>query len=281
MTDGKAAAWVARARDKGWAVGQFNMSNLETLQAIAEAAAETRSPAFIGVSMGTLRHAGLEYIASMAGIAKASSPVPLLLHLDHGPDLATIAACIERGWDSVMIDASTLPYEENVALVREVVDFAHARGVAVEAQVGQTWEEDGDDRTEVVTTPEQARAFVAATGVDYVAVSIGNTPGQVEGEAPINLPLLGAIGKMTAVPMVMHGGSSVPDSVMGGAIALGVAKVNIDTAIRLAVTQTLRTFYGEASPVTDPRIPLRQARTAAAAVIRDKITLFGATGKAG
>lgn len=277
----EAAAWVDRARSQGWAIGQFNMSNLETLQAIAAAVAAARAPAFIGVSMGTLRHAGLEYVAAMAAAAKAQAPVPLLLHLDHGPDLETIAACIERGWDSVMIDASTLPFAENVALVREVVAMAHPRGVAVEAQIGRTWEEEGDDRTEIVTTPDEARAFVAETGVDYIAVSIGNTPGQIAGEAPIDLSLLGAIDDVAGVPMVMHGGSSVPDAVMHEAIALGVAKINIDTAIRLAVTETLRAIYRGPAPPTDPRIPLRQAREAAAAAIGEKIALFGAVGKAG
>lgn len=276
-----AAAWVLRARREGWAVGQFNMSNLETLQAIADAANETKAPVFVGTSMGTLRHAGLEYVAAMARAAKVASPVPLLFHLDHGPDFATVAACIDLGWDSVMIDASALPYEENVALVRRVVAMAHPRGVAVEAQIGQTWEEDGDDRTEVVTTPEAAQGFVRATGVDYVAVSIGNTPGQVEGEAPIDIPLLRAIARLADIPIVMHGGSSVPDAVMREAIGLGVAKINIDTAIRLAVSRTLADHYRGDRPASDPRVPFREARDAAKASTLEKIALFGAVGRVG
>jgi len=282
MSDrGGAAAWVRRAKAEGWALGQFNMSNLETLQAIVGAADESRAPVFIGVSMGTMRHAGMAYIAAMARAAKATATVPLLLHLDHGPDLDTIAACIDLGWDSVMIDASALPYGENVALVREVAALAHPRGVAVEAQIGQTWEEDGDGRTESATGPEEARAFVAATGVDYVAVSIGNTPGQLDGEAPIDVPLLGRIARIADVPIVMHGGSSVPDHVMREAIELGVAKINIDTAIRLAVSEALAGHYGQGRPGADPRVPLRAAREAARIVIREKIALFGSAGRAG
>jgi ketose-bisphosphate aldolase len=276
----EAAALVQRARAEGWAVGQFNMSNLETLQAIAAAATEARAPVMIGVTMGTIRHAGLDSIAATARVAKAQSPVPLLLHLDHGPDLATIAACIERGWDSVMIDASSLPYTENVAMVREVVAMAHPLGVAVEAQIGQTWEEEGEGRTVASTEPEEARAFVRATGVDYIAVSIGNTPGQTAGEAPIDVPLLGEIATAADVPIVMHGGTSVPDAVMREAIALGVAKVNIDTAIRLAVTEALTAYYRAEAPGTDPRVALRLAREAAQRAVAAKIALFGAAGKA-
>jgi fructose/tagatose bisphosphate aldolase len=180
-----------------------------------------------------------------------------------------------------MIDASSLPYDDNVALVRRVVALAHARGVAVEAQIGQTWEEDGDDRTEVATAPDDARAFVRATGVDYVAVSIGNTPGQVGGEAPIDLPLLAAIGGVADVPIVLHGGTSVPDATVREAIGHGIAKINIDTAIRLAVSRTLADHYRGEAPATDPRVPLRKAREAAAAAVADKIDLFGAAGKAG
>lgn len=280
IKQGEAAALISRARAEGWAVGQFNMSNLETLQAIAAAAAAKLAPVMIGITMGTIRHAGLDYIAAMARVAKAASPVPLLLHLDHGPDLATIAACIERGWDSVMIDASSLPYKENVPLVREVVAMAHPLGVAVEAQIGQTWEEEGGGRTEVLTEPEEARAFVQATGVDYIAVSIGNTPGQAAGGAPVDLPLLGTIAAAAGVPIVMHGGTSVPDATMREAITLGVAKVNIDTAIRLAVTEALTTYYRADAAGPDPRVSLKQAREMAQLAIEKKIDLFGAAGKA-
>jgi ketose-bisphosphate aldolase len=276
----RAADWVRGAKGEGWALGQFNMSNTETLQAIVAAAHDRNAPVFIGVSMGTIRHVGLPYIAAMVQVAKASSDVPLLLHLDHGPDLDIVAACIEHGWDSVMIDASALPYAENVALVRATVALAHPRGVAVEAQIGQTWEEDGEGRIEAATGPEEARAFVAATGVDFVAVSIGNTPGQVSGEAPIDVQLLGAIAAVADVPIVMHGGSSVPDAVMREAIGLGVAKVNIDTAIRLAVSDALRAHYALPDASPDSRIPLARGREAARAAIRDKIDLFGSAGRA-
>lgn len=276
-----AANWVRRAKREGWALGQFNMSNVETLQAIVAAAHDRWAPVFIGVSMGTIRHVGLPYIAALVQTAKDHSDVPVLLHLDHGPDLATVAACIDYGWDSVMIDASALPYAENVALVRETVALAHPRGVAVEAQIGQTWEEDGEGRIEAATGPEEARAFVVATGVDYVAVSIGNTPGQIDGEAPIDLPLLGEIAAVADVPIVMHGGSSVPDATMREAIGLGVAKVNIDTAIRRAVSDVLRAHYALPDASVDSRIPLARGRELARKTVAAKLELFGSAGRAG
>ena len=276
-----AAEWVSQARAEGWALGQFNISNLESLQAIVAAAEDRRSPVLIGITMGTIRHAGLPYIAAMVRTAKEQSTVPLLLHLDHGPDLDTIAACIEAGWDSVMIDASMLPYDENVAVVRQAVAMARPRGVAVEAQIGETWEEEGEGHAETPTDPEEAREFVTATGIDYLAVSIGNTPGHVgSGVAPIDMALLGDIAAVAGAPIVMHGGTSVPDAVMREAIGLGVAKVNIDTAIQVAVSGALRDYYAQPGASPDFRVPLSRGREAARAAVRAKIDLFGSTHKA-
>lgn len=276
-----AAEWVRQAKAEGWALGQFNMINLETLQAIVAAAHDRRSPVMIGVTMGTIRHAGLPDIAAMVRAAKARATVPLLLHLDHGPDLETVAACIEEGWDSVMIDASMLPYDENVALVRQVVAMAHPRGIAVEAQIGETWEEEGEGHSEEPTDPTEAREFVKATDIDYLAVSIGNTPGHVgTGVAPIDVPLLGTISAVADIPIVMHGGTSVPDAVMREAIGLGVAKVNIDTAIQVAVSGALREHYAQPDATIDPRVALVRAREAARAAIAGKIDVFGSANRA-
>lgn len=276
-----AAEWVRQARAEGWALGQFNMGNLETLQAIVAAAEDRQAPVLIGVTMGTIRHAGLPYIAALVRTAKAQSSVPLLLHLDHGPDLDTIAACIDEGWDSVMIDASMLPYDENVAMVRQAMALARPRGVAVEAQIGETWEEEGEGHAETPTDPAEARAFVGDTGIDYLAVSIGNTPGHVGGGvAPIDMALLGDIAAVAGAPIVMHGGTSVPDAVMREAIGLGVAKVNIDTAIQLAVSGALREHYAQPGASPDFRVPLARGREAARAAVRARIDLFGSAHKA-
>jgi ketose-bisphosphate aldolase len=275
-----AAAWIRTGYEEGWAVGQFNMSNLETLQAIVNAANRARSPVFVGTSMGTIRYAGLDYIAGMLEAARRSSEVPIMLHLDHGPDVETIEACLARGYDSVMIDGSNLPFEDNVDLVRKVVEMSRPLGVAVEAQIGRTWEEDGDDRTQVETTAEEAGAFVRDTEVDYLAVSVGTTPGRLEGESSVDLALLEEIARVTEIPLVLHGGSSVPEHVMVETVRLGAAKVNIDTAIREAVTSSLAAFYGNPGYSHDPRFALRQAREEAEKAVLERIELLGSAGRA-
>jgi ketose-bisphosphate aldolase len=276
----KIVTMLQRAQREGWALGQFNMSNLETLQAIVVAANEVHSPCIVGVSMGTLRHVGLPYLAGLIQGARASATVPLYFHLDHGADFAAVQSCIEIGFDSVMIDASRYRLEENVRLVREVVDFAHARSVGVEAQVGETWDEETGEEVETRTDPAQIEGFVAATGIDYLAVSFGNTPGRLEGDAAIDLDLIQACAAVAPVPLVLHGGTSIPDEAMGRAIAMGAAKVNIDTAIRKAVTSTLAQAYTGGAPPSDPRKLFQATRLAATHVVQGKMRLFGSINRA-
>jgi ketose-bisphosphate aldolase len=230
--------------------------------------------------MGTLRHVGLPYLAGLIQGARASAAVPLYFHLDHGADFAAVKSCIEIGFDSVMIDASRFRLEENVRLVREVVDYAHARAVGVEAQVGETWDEETGEEVETRTDPAQIEGFVAATGIDYLAVSFGNTPGRLEGDAAIDLDLIQACAAVAPVPLVLHGGTSIPDEAMVRAIAMGAAKVNIDTAIRKAVTSTLAQAFAGGTPPSDPRKLFQAARLAATHVIQGKMQLFGSTNRA-
>ena len=193
MIRASAAYWVGEAYRGGWAIGMFNAHHLEAVQAIAAAADRSRAPVMLSTTMGGLRHVGLDYFVAMAGAARRQAAVPLILHLDHGADFETVQACIEAGFDSVMIDASGASYEENVELVRRVVALARRHGVAVEAQIGETLAEEGAEVVERKTTIEEAVRFVADTGVDYLAVSIGNTPGRLDGEAPIDVPLVRAL----------------------------------------------------------------------------------------
>lgn len=274
---------IRTAYRQAWAVGQFNMSNLETLQAIVAAASEARSPVMVGVSMGTLRHVGLSYVRGLLQAAKYEAEregVPLFFHLDHGPNLEIIQSCIGIGFDSVMIDTSQLSFEDNVTQVRRVVEVAHAAGVGVEAQIGETWDEETGEHNQALTDPAQVGRFVELTGVDYLAFSFGNTPGRVEGNAEVDLELVRNVGRASPVPIVIHGGTSVPDAAVKIAIQAGVAKINIDTAIRKAVTHTLREIYGNPAPPSDPRIAMKQAREAAMHAIMQKMALFGSAGKA-
>jgi fructose-bisphosphate aldolase class II len=271
---------IRRARQEGWALGQFNMSNLETLQAIVLAANDAKSPVIVGVSMGTIRHVGLSYIRGLLQAAHSEANVPLFFHLDHGPDLATIESCVAIGFDSVMIDTSRYSLEENVALVRQVVEFAHDRGVGVEAQIGETWDEETGTQVQMKTDAEEARAFATATGVDYLAVSFGNTPGRWEGEADVDLDVVKEVARLSSVPLVLHGGSSIPEGAIQQAIQLGAAKVNIDVAIRRAVTSSMIASYCRENAPTDPRVAFRAAREAAKAIIMEKMRLFGSVNRA-
>ena len=275
----KMVTMIRRAYQEHWALGQFNMSNLETLQGILEAANETKSPVIVGVSMGTMRHVGLSYLRGFIMAARAEARTPLYFHLDHAPDLSTIESAIEIGFDSVMIDTSRCPLEENVSAVRKVVAVAHPRQVGVEAQIGETWDEESGEQVQTRTDPAQVEEFVAATGVDYLAVSFGNTPGSLAGEADVDLSLLKEIATRSPVPIVLHGGTSIPAPMLEEAIRVGAAKVNIDTAIRQAVTRVLSTQYGVSVVPADPRKVFKQVREEVSKVVIERMTLFGSIGR--
>lgn len=272
--------WIQKAHRERWALGQFNISNLEVLQAIVDAAGERCAPVIVGVSMGSLRHIRLRYLAGLVQGAKASATTPIFFHLDHGADFATVKACIEIGFDSVMLDASRVPMAENIRLVREVVEYARPLRIGVEAQIGETWDEETGDFVESRTDPEQVGEFVEMTGIDYLAISFGNTPGRLDGAANIDLDLVRACAAASPAPIVLHGGSSIPDEAMRDAIAAGAAKVNIDTALRQAITGILQRQYGQSIAPADPRKTFAAARDAVAQVVAAKLVLFGAAGKA-
>lgn len=272
-------SWIRRASSEGWAIGEFNVYNMETMKGVLAAANELRSPVIIGITMGGLAHAGLNYVTALCNELRAEAEVPLFVHLDHGADFDTVRAVIKAGFDSVMLDVSRLPYEENVKTVREAAEFAHAAGVGFEAQIGETWDEEtGEQRTET-TRPEDLTRYVEATGVDYLAVSFGNTPGRTDGLAEPDLSLLLSLLAASPVPLVMHGGTSIPDSVLRTAINAGAAKVNIDTHIKRAVNSTLEHAY-KGSYNHDPRVQFRELREAVKKAAAEKMQLFGSIGKA-
>lgn len=273
---------IRRARVEGWALGEFNAGIFEVAQAIIEAAQEIPSPLLVGFSPRTVDFLGVSYLSAFIRTAKTlTQKVPVYFHLDHGKDLRTIEACIRAGFDSVMIDASMYPFSENVARTRTVVALAHRYGVGVEAQVGQP-AQDEEEKTENpldLTDPELAARFVRETGIDYLAVAIGETPGKLEGETHILLSRLADVAQATGVPLVLHGGTSISEEDLREAIRLGVAKVNIDTAIRKAVTAVMRDFYRQDPPPADIRIPFGELRRAVKTVIAQKAHLFGSVGK--
>jgi fructose-bisphosphate aldolase class II len=274
LVPGRELLLAAGAR--GQAVGAFNFSDLEFLQAIVTAADARQTPVFLATSEGAIEYAGIEYIVAMTRAAAETTKVPLCLHLDHGRDLSLIQRCIKAGYTSVMIDASSLPFEENVNQTRAVVEMAHPAGVSVEA----------------------AR-FVAETGVDSLAPAIGTAHGafKFKGEPRLDFERLEKVKRVTdGLPLVLHGASSVPQDlvekctrygidVKGAhgvpeqdvvrAIEMGVNKVNVDTDLRLAFAAEVRRVFTEQPKDFDPRHYLGSARNAVRELVKQKIELFG------
>ena len=272
--------WIRKAYAGGWAVGMFNAHHLEAVQAIAAAANDSAAPVMLSLTMGGMRHVGLDYFVAMAACARKHSGAPLILHLDHGANYEAVRACIEAGFDSVMIDASSTSYDENVDLVRAVVRLARRHGVGVEAQIGETLAEEGGEIIERKTTVDEAVQFVKDTSVDYLAVSIGNTPGRLGTGTQIDVPLVKALSDAVRIPLVLHGGTSVPFDIVHEVVAAGIAKINIDAAVKGGFRTALRKYYGVADPIVDTRPPLAEARELARAAVAERIEIFGARGKA-
>jgi fructose-bisphosphate aldolase class II len=271
---------IHRAKNEKWAMGEFNMSNLEVLQAIVAAGNELRSPVIVGVSMGTLKHIGLNYLRGLIPAAKSDAQVPLFFHLDHGADFETVQQVIEIGFDSVMLDTSRLALEENVKEVGRTVEYAHGRSVAVEAQVGEAGDEEKGIEGEEFTHPEDVPAFVKRTGIDLLAFSFGSKPGRLEGESAPDLEIVRSITSISPVPCVLHGASSIPDDFIRQAIKLGAAKINIDAFLRKAVTKTLHEVYSQEELPHDPRAVMRAVRDAVKNAVMEKMRLFGSPNKA-
>jgi fructose-bisphosphate aldolase class II len=294
------------ARKKAYAVGAFNINNLETVLAVAEAAAEEKSPAIVAVTPSAIKYGGLAYLSKLVKTAAESAPVPLSLHLDHGEDFETCAKCVGGGFTSVMIDGSHLKFEENIALTKRVVEVAHAKGVSVEAELGRlagVEEKTVEEREAILTDPDSAKVFVEKTGVDALAIAVGTSHGayKFKGEAKLDFERLKLISQKISIPLVLHGASSVPQWIvekaskygaeLAGAkgipeehikkaIALGIAKINIDTDLRLAFTATVREVLTISPKEFDPRKILGPAKEAMKEVVKGKMRLFGSSGKA-
>jgi len=268
----------------GYAVGAFNCNNMEIVQAIAAAAQAERSPVIMQASQGAIKYAGIEYITAMANVAASMVDVPVALHLDHGTSFDQVMRCIRSGFSAVMIDGSKLTLDDNIALTKQVVAAARPVGVSVEAELGKIGgtEDDihVDDADAFFTDPEEARRFVEETDVDALAIAIGTAHGQYKGEPKLDFARLKKIRSLVSIPIVLHGSSGVPDEAVREAIRLGVRKVNIDTNIREAFVNACRQVVASSPDEIDPRKILGPAREAAVALIREKIRVFGSSGRA-
>ena len=298
---------LQKAKKERYAVGAFNINNMEILQAITRAAQEEGSPAIIAVSEGAIKYAGLAYLVSMVVVAARQVDLPLTLHLDHGRDLEVIRSCIENGFTSVMIDGSHLDFEGNISITKKVGEMAHAKGVSVEGELGRLKGiEDGIDggqRETFLTDPGAAREFVERTQVDSLAIAIGTSHGayKFKGEVQLDFQRLREIVDVVDVPLVLHGASGVPPTILEKsekygasirgaqgvpddsireAIKLGISKINIDTDLRLSFVAAIREALALQPQEFDPRRILEPARKAVEEIVRHKMKLFGSSGRA-
>lgn len=296
---------LAKADKERYAVGAFNINNLEILQAIVRAAVKLKSPVILQTTEGAIAYAGMKYLRCMVSQAAQEHTIPIVFHLDHGRDLAIIRQAIAGGYTSVMIDGSHLPFEENVAVTKKVVGWARAKGVSVEGELGTIGgvEEKVEARKIILTDPEAAQEFVERTGVDALAVAIGTSHGAYKfaGTATLDIARLKAIKRAVKIPLVLHGASGVPDWVVKTAeqygarlgkpegvpddqireaVRNGIRKVNTDTDLRLAFDAGVREVLATAPEDFDPRHILGRARDLMQQVAEHRITLFGSVGRA-
>ena len=266
-----------------FAVGAFNCNNMEMIQAIVQAAAAERAPVIIQASQGAIKYAGLEFITALVRTAAAAVAVPVALHLDHGTDYDTVVACIRHGFTSVMFDGSHWAKEENIERTREVVRIAHAAGVTVEGEIGRIGgvEDDisVDERDAFLTPVADAVEFYHATGVDALAMSFGTAHGLYKLPPQLAFDRIDAVHRETGAYLVMHGGSGVPDADVQRGISLGIRKINIDTELREAFMAELRRQLAARPAELDPRKVLGPARAAMQEKVKEKMRLFGASGR--
>ena len=298
-----------KSMKEGFAIGAFNVNNMEIIQAIVDAAVAQNSPVILQASSSAIKYARPTYLMKMVEAAVEETNIPIAIHLDHGPDFETCKACIDAGFTSVMIDGSKYDFEENVAITKKVVDYAHERGVVVEAELGKLAgiEDDvnvsADDA--MYTDPEQAKEFVERTGCDSLAIAIGTSHGayKFKGEAKLRFDILAEIKELIPnTPIVLHGASTVipelvdmcnnyggdipgakgvPDEILNEASRSGVSKINVDTDLRLAMTGAIRKVFAENPSAFDPRKYLTPARDLIKETVEHKIkNVFGSSNKA-
>lgn len=299
-----------KSMKEAFAIGAFNVNNMELIQGIVDAAAENNSPVILQASSSAIKYARINYLMKMVEAAVEEHPnIPIAIHLDHGPDFETCKMCVDNGFTSVMFDGSKYDFEENIRLTKEVVDYAHAHGVVVEAELGKLAGIEDDVNVSasdaMYTDPAQAEEFVRRTGVDSLAIAIGTSHGayKFKGEAKLRFDILKQIKeRIPNTPIVLHGASTVipelvnmcneyggnipgakgvPDEILHEASISGVSKINVDTDLRLAMTAGIRKVFVEDPSAFDPRKYLIPARELVKETVSHKMKdVFGSANKA-
>lgn len=269
---------------EGYAVGQFNINNLEWTQAVLQAAEEAKSPAILGVSEGAAKYmGGFEVVMGMVnGLMETMDiTVPIAVHLDHGSSLDNCKQAIDAGFTSVMIDNSKLPIDENIENTRKVVEYAHAKGASVEAEIGSVGgTEDGVTGGVIYADPEECKRIVDEAGIDALAAALGSVHGDYDGEPQLGFDEMKEISELTGAPLVLHGGSGIPDYQIKKAIEYGHCKINVNTELQQAWTKRTREIIANDDKVYDPRKIIGPGKEDIIRVTKDKMEMFGSAGKA-
>lgn len=274
---------LEKAQKGGYAVPAFNIHNLETLQVVVEAAAEMNSPVILAGTPGTYSYGGTENIVAIVEALSEDHGIPLSLHLDHHEDFGDIEYKVKAGIRSAMIDGSHLSYDDNVNIVRQVVELCHRNDVSVEAELGRLGgiEDDlvVDEKDTLYTNPQQAVDFVERTGIDSLAVAIGTAHGLYKHEPKLDFDRLEEIRKVVSIPLVLHGASGLPDADIQRAISLGVCKVNVATELKIAFSGALKEYFESNPDAEDPRKYMKPAKAAMKEVVKKVIRVCGSEGK--
>lgn len=266
-----------------YAVGAFNVENMEMVQAVVAAAEELHAPVLLQTTPGTLKYADADYFYANVRVAAQKARVPVAIHLDHGSSFELAMAAYRAGYTSIMIDGSKLPFEENIALSKRVADACHPGGVPVEAELGKVGGKEDDlvvSGESPYTDPDEAAEFVERTGVDFLAVGIGTSHGIYKGEPHVNVERLKEIRAKVSIPLVLHGTSGVPHDVVRECVANGICKVNYATDLRIAYSGALKEYLAKAPDTFDPKKYSTPGREAVKQCVMERIKVCGCENKA-
>lgn len=271
------------AQQGGYAVGAFNVENMEMVQAVVAAAEELQSPVIIQTTPSTVKYASLSYFYSNVRVAAEAASVPVVMHLDHGSSFELAMQALRTGYTSIMIDGSHGTFEENIAVSKAVADACHPSGIPVEAELGKVGGKEDDlegGEGNPYTDPQEAKSFVEATGIDSLAVAIGTAHGVYKGTPKLDVERLSGIRKVVTIPLVLHGTSGVPDEAVKECIRRGICKVNYATDLRIAFSKGVKAYLEKDPEAFDPKKYNAQGREEVKQYVMSKIRVCGSEGKA-
>ena len=273
---------LKKAQEGKYAIGAFNVENMEMVMAVISAAEEMNAPVIMQTTPSTVKYASLDYFLANARVAASQAKVPVVMHLDHGSSFELAAQAFRAGYTSIMIDGSHSSFEENIKISKAVVDMCKPAGIAVEAELGKVGgkEDDLDGGDGGFTDPQEAKEFVERTGVDSLAVAIGTAHGMYKGEPKLDLDRLSQIKEVVSIPLVLHGGSGIPDSKVQESIERGICKVNYATELRIAFTNGVNKYLNENKDAIDPKKYNKAGMEEVKKFVKEKIKVCGCENKA-